>query len=181
MARSNFHDAQWTISLLDVQPTQHLLEIGFGPGVSTQIASEQVPDGFIAGIDHSETMVKAASQRNADAIRSGRMELKVGEVDSLPFPDESFDIVYSLHSIYFWRKPLDCLREIKRVLKPGGLLAITIQPKDKWRPNVDPKVMTLYFGNDLAALFAEAGFRNIRVQVPPAKGNKFLECILGVK
>jgi ubiquinone/menaquinone biosynthesis C-methylase UbiE len=180
MARGNVYDAQWTISLLNIQPHHHLLEIGFGPGVSTLMASARASKGFIAGIDHSETMVQAASQRNAVAIQAGHMELKQGDVNALPYPDRSFDIVYSLHSIYFWQNPLDCLKEIKRVLKPEGLLAITIQPKDKWNPRVDPTVMTLYFGKDLAALFTEAGYRNVRVELSPPEHKRFLECILGV-
>ena len=181
MAKGNIRDAQWTISLLDIQPQHRILEIGFGPGVSTQIASEKASKGFIAGIDHSKTMVQAASQRNADAIQSGRMELKQGEVYSLPYPDESFDIAFSLHSIYFWQKPLDCLKEIMRVLKPGGYLALTILPKDKWRPNVDTNIMTLYFGKELASLFSKAGYQNVRVEVPPQKDKLGLECIVGVK
>ena len=101
MANGNVSDAQWTISLLDIQPHHHILEIGFGPGVSTQIAGEKVSEGFLAGIDHSMTMVQVASQRNSDAIQSGRMELKHGDVASLPYQDQTFDTVYSLHSIYF--------------------------------------------------------------------------------
>ena len=181
MARRNVYDAEWTVSLLNIQPHYHILEIGFGPGVSTQMASEKASQGFVAGIDHSRTMVQAASQRNAAAIRSGRMELKYGDVTSLSYPDQSFDIVFSLHSIYFWPKPVDCLKEIKRVLKPGGLLAITIQPKDKWRPNVDSSIMTLYFGSDVASLFSEASYRNIRVETPPQEDKESLECIIGVK
>jgi ubiquinone/menaquinone biosynthesis C-methylase UbiE len=180
MAKGNVYDAQWTISLLDIRPNHRLLEIGFGPGVSTQMASEKASKGFVAGIDHSWTMVQSASQRNADAIQSGRMELKEGDVTSLPYPDQSFDIAYSLHSIYFWQNPVNCLKEIKRVLKPGGLLAITIQPKHKWKQNVDAEVMTLYFGKDIASLFSDAGYRNIRVEVPPPDDKVFLECILGV-
>src|SRR5258706_15118036 len=71
MAKGNVRDAQWTISLLGIQPHHHILEIGFGPGVSTQIASEKISNGFVAGVDHSRTMVQAASQRNSAAIQSG--------------------------------------------------------------------------------------------------------------
>jgi SAM-dependent methyltransferase len=181
MAKGNVYDARWTVSLLEIQPHDRLLEVGFGPGVSTQLASERASKGFVAGIDHSRAMVEAASQRNAAAIRSGRMELKHGEVSALPYPDESFDTAFSLHSIYFWPNPVDCLKELRRVLKPGGLLGITIQPKDKWVPNVDPGVMTLYFGSDVASMFSVAGFRDIRLEVPRSPGKRSLECILGVK
>jgi ubiquinone/menaquinone biosynthesis C-methylase UbiE len=179
MAKGNVYDAQWTVSLLGIQPHHRILEIGFGPGVSAQMASDKAPMGFVAGIDHSETMVQVASQQNATAIQSGRMELKQGDVSSLPYPHESFDTAFSLHSIYFWPNPGDCLKEIRRVLKPGGLLAITIQPKDKWKQRVDINIMTLYFGHEIASLFSNAGFRNIRVEVPPPEDKYFLECILG--
>jgi ubiquinone/menaquinone biosynthesis C-methylase UbiE len=181
MAKGNLYDAQWTLSLLDIQPQDNILEIGFGPGVSTQLASEKASKGFVAGIDHSKAMVQVASQRNAAAIQAGLMELKQAEVSSLPYPDQSFDLVFSLHSIYFWPKPVDCLTEIKRVLKPDGLLAITIQPKDKWRPQVDINIMTLYFGREVATLFSEAGYRDIRVEASLQPGKRQLECILSVK
>jgi ubiquinone/menaquinone biosynthesis C-methylase UbiE len=181
MAKNNVFDALWTVSLLNIQPHHHVLEVGFGPGVSTQLAGEKASQGFIAGIDHSRTMVEAASKRNADAIRSGRMELRRGEVSSLPYPEETFDIAFSLHSIYFWANPADCLRELRRVLKPSSLLAITIQPKDKWKPNVDITVMTLYLGSEVASLFSEAGFQNIRVDVAPQGKHNSLQCILGTK
>ena len=181
MAKRNVYDAQWTVSLLDIQPQQRVLEIGFGPGVSTQIVAEKASQGFVAGIDHSQTMIQAASQRNAQALQTGRMELKQGEVASLPYPDESFDTALSLHSIYFWQNPVECLREIKRILRPDGTLAITILPKDKWRQNVDVNVMNLYFGKDLASMFSEAGYRNVLVHIPPAEDRKSLECVIGVK
>ena len=135
MAQGNAYDASWTISLLDIQPESRVLEIGFGPGVSTQFASEKAPKGFVAGIDHSRTMVQAARKRNATAIRAGQMDLKQGDVASIPYPDESFDRAFSLHSIYFWARPVDCLKELRRVLKPGGLLAITNEIRTVSRPN----------------------------------------------
>ena len=180
MAKGNAYDAQWTLSLLDIQPSHRILEIGFGPGVSTQMASQRATEGFVAGIDHSSTMVEAASQRNAAAIRAGRVELKQGNVASLPYPDQSFDMAFSLHSIYFWQNPVQCLREIKRVLKPGGLLAITIQPRDKWWQNVDATIMTLYFGKEIVTLFSDADYRNVHLVAPPSEDKVSLECILGI-
>jgi ubiquinone/menaquinone biosynthesis C-methylase UbiE len=181
MAKRNVYDAQWTISLLSIQPHHRILEIGFGPGVSTQMASEKASQGFVAGIDHSRTMVEVASRRNATGIRSGRIELKQGDVAALSYPDESFDIAYSLHSIYFWQKPVDCLKELRRVLKPGGSLAITIQPKDKWARNIDADIMTLYDGKDVVSMFSEAGYRQVHMEIPPQGENVSLECIIGVK
>ena len=183
MARGNEYDAQWTVSLLNIQPQSHVLEIGFGPGVSTQYAAEKVTQGFVAGIDHSETMVLAARKRNAEAIKAGRMELKQGDVASLPYPDASFDKAFSIHSIYFWTNPLDCLKELWRVLKPGGSLAITILPKDKWNElqQRELSLRMLYFSADLARMFSEAGYREVHVEVCPEPDKFPGECVLGVK
>ena len=77
MAEGNTYDAKWTISLLDIQPKDNILEIGFGPGVSSHYAAEKATKGFVAGIDHSETMVQAARKRNIEIVQAGRMDLKL--------------------------------------------------------------------------------------------------------
>ena len=183
MAEGNVYDAEWTVSLLDIQPEHHILEIGFGPGVSTRYAAEKATKGFVAGIDHSETMVQTARQRNSEIIQAGRMDLKQGDVASLPYPNETFDKAFSIHSIYFWEKPIECLQELRRVLKPGGLLAITIQPKDKWNElqQRESSLRTLYFSADLVTMFGAAGFREVRVEVSPEPDQFPGECVLGIK
>jgi len=183
MARGNEYAARWTVSLLDIQPESRVLEIGFGPGVAIRYASEKATKGIVVGIDHSQTMVQAALRRNAEAIRAGRIELKQGDVSCLPYPDESFHKVFSIHSIYFWARPADGLRELRRVLKTGGLLAITIEPKDQWTKlqRRQTSVLTLYSGTDLAAMISSAGFRNAGVEDCPEQDKFAGQCVLGVK
>jgi SAM-dependent methyltransferase len=183
MARGDEYHARWTVSLLDLRPDSRVLEIGFGPGVAIRYAAELATQGFVAGIDHSETMLQAARRRNAAAIKAGRIDIRHGDVASLPYPDGSFDRAFSIHSIYFWASPADCLKELQRVLGPGGLLAITIKPKDKWselqqRPS---NLRTLYVGAELAAMFSAAGFRDVRVEVCPEPDLFPGECVLGAK
>ena len=182
MARGNEYDASWTVSLLDIQPESRVLEIGFGPGVSTQFASGKASAGFVAGIDRSETMVQAARKRNLSAIRAGRIELKQGDVASLSYPAESFDKAFSLHSIYFWANPVDCIKELRRVLKPEGLLAITILPRDRWSAfrQRGSSLRKLYLSTELATMFEDAGLQAVRVEVSNHPG-KPIECVLGVK
>jgi ubiquinone/menaquinone biosynthesis C-methylase UbiE len=182
MSKRTTVDAEWTLSLLNIQPTSYILEIGFGGGVSTQLASQKASQGFVAGIDHSTIMVQAASKRNAGAIKAGRMELKQGDAGDIPYPDESFDIVFSLHSIYFWHNPHECLQGFRRVLKPGGLLAITIQPKNKWREEqLNTSGMILFFGNQICEMFSAAGFQNVRMESHTENEEISLQCILGNK
>src|SRR5574341_1153205 len=149
----------WTVSLLAVQPTNHLLEIGFGPGLAIAEVAQRASQGRVAGVDFSPTMVGMARRRNAAAIRAGRVDLRCADVAALPFEDAHFDKAYSIHSIYFCPRPGDALREIQRVLKPGGLLVLTILPKDRWpgggtgAPDCRP-----YSGEELQRIMAEAGF-----------------------
>ena len=135
MARtpSNNERIQWTLELLDIKPSDRILEIGFGPGVAIALASKLAPNGFVAGVDHSEVMVRQASKRNAQALREGRARLLLGSATTLPRFDAPFDKIFTINSIHFWSKPVDCLRQLRGMLKPGGLIAVTVQPRSRAR------------------------------------------------
>jgi ubiquinone/menaquinone biosynthesis C-methylase UbiE len=182
MARGNESEARWTIDLLNIQPHTRALEIGFGPGVAIEYAAKQAPEGHVSGIDYSKTMLQIARKRNASAIRTGLVDLTYGDVHSLPYKDAAFDRAVTIHCIYFWAEPTMCLREVRRVLRTNGVLAITIQPKDKWirrRPPAD--VFTLYSSSEVAQLVADAGFRNARIEAYPQPDMFPGDCILAVK
>jgi SAM-dependent methyltransferase len=180
MVRMNEGAARWTVSLLDIKPESRVLEVGFGPGVAIHYASEKASEGFVAGIDYSETMVQAARKRNAAAIEAGRVELRHGDVSDLPYPDESFDTAFAIHSIMFWPEPVDGLEELRRVLKPNGLLAITIVPKGR-RPDLPPELGTVYDSDEVAAMLSEAGYRDVRVEIFSEPAKLRPDCVLGVK
>jgi ubiquinone/menaquinone biosynthesis C-methylase UbiE len=180
MKNMNDANARWTVSLLDLQPESRVLEIGFGPGMAVQYAYEKASQGFVAGVELSETMMQAAHKRNAAAIKAGRVDLKQGDVSALPYPDQSFDKALAIHSIMFWPKPVDCLKELWRVLWPGGLLAITIVPKGR-RPDLPPDLGTVYASDEIARMLSDAGFRNVRVETSPEPSKYLADCVLGVK
>jgi len=68
MIHDNRDANYWTVGLLDVKPTDHVLEIGFGPGLAIQKVAAIVSKGLVAGVDSSETMLKLAQKRNAASI-----------------------------------------------------------------------------------------------------------------
>jgi SAM-dependent methyltransferase len=74
----------WAVSLLDVQHGDRILEIGFGPGLAIREISRIALDGYVCGLDHSARMLRQATRRNATAIRHGRVDLRLGSVESLP-------------------------------------------------------------------------------------------------
>ena len=119
MACMNRNLAGRTIALLDVQPHDRVLEIGFGPGVGIELLSGVVSSGHVAGVDVSEEMVEQARIRNVEAIQRGKVELRRGSVEALPFASEMFDKAMAINAMQVWPDAVAGLREIARVLKPG--------------------------------------------------------------
>jgi ubiquinone/menaquinone biosynthesis C-methylase UbiE len=156
MARQHIPENEWTVQLLDAQPGDHILEIGFGPGLAIERLSHQIVDGWIAGIDYSQTMVNAARRRNSVAVQAGRVDLRCGDVHHLPFDDAIFDRVFSIHCIYFWRDPMQAFAEIYRVMKVGGMLTITLLPAD--HPETGTPEFKPYTGEEVETILSKSGF-----------------------
>jgi SAM-dependent methyltransferase len=126
---SNRQRNRWAVSLLDVQPTSQVLEIGFGPGVAVA-ELVRAGAGHVYGIDHSAVMLRQASRRNAAAIRAGRVTLVNAPVDQVPPAlDGPFDAILAVNSLAFWPAPAERLAELRRRLAPGGRVAIVSQPR----------------------------------------------------
>jgi ubiquinone/menaquinone biosynthesis C-methylase UbiE len=162
--RINLEGIEWTISLLEIQPNDHVLEIGFGPGHGIQQVARLAMRGRVAGVDFSETMLRQASRRNAAAIAAGRVELCLGDASVLLYPDNTFHKVFATNVVYFWKDPLANLRELRRVMKPGGRLALYVIAKEdllKFKIT-QTGVYQLYAGEDLVQLLTQAGFRQAR-------------------
>jgi SAM-dependent methyltransferase len=125
MARMNPECGAWVANLLEVEPSDRVLEVGFGPGVIIQRLSNLASTGHVAGIDPSRVMVEQARARNASAIQSGRVDLRHGSVDNLPFDDNSFDKALAINSMQLWPDAVAGLRE---VAKSGGRVALGFTP-----------------------------------------------------
>ncbi|MBN2305524.1 MAG: class I SAM-dependent methyltransferase [Anaerolineae bacterium] len=151
---------EWTVARLDIQPTDHILEIGFGAGKSIQRAAQQATAGRVAGIDPSPAMVRETSRRNRAAIRAGRVEVRQGDVMALPFDAATFDKAFGVGVIYYLSEPVAALREIGRVLKPGGLLLLLVREPAALAQNpvFQESGYRTYERDAAAALFTEAGF-----------------------
>jgi ubiquinone/menaquinone biosynthesis C-methylase UbiE len=166
----------WAVSLLDVQPTDRVLEIGFGPGVAVAELSRRVgPSGHVYGIDHSEVMLQQATRRNGTAIRAGRVTLSVASVDQLP-PSLGgrLDAILAVNSLGFWPAPAERLRELRQRLRPGGRIAVASQPRCPGATAGTSRKAA----REIEALLQDAGYTNTRTQTldldPP------VVCVLAV-
>jgi ubiquinone/menaquinone biosynthesis C-methylase UbiE len=159
-------DDRWLVDLLDLQPDDRVLEVGFGPGVAIELMSAQTRNGLIAGVDPSAVMVQEAIKRNHGAAQAARVHLRQGTVTSLPYPDSSFTKALALHSIYFWPSVEEGLRELHRVLSTGGLLAIgaRMRQPDASRFNPSRYGLTIDHVADIKSTLKSVGFREVESQ-----------------
>ncbi|TCO58269.1 methyltransferase family protein [Actinocrispum wychmicini] len=169
--RSNLRRNVWVVSLLDLRPTDRVLEIGFGPGVAIAEIADRVTAGQAFGVDHSAVMVRQASVRNAAAIRARRVHLSHGSVDQLPRFDDPLDAILSVNSLGFWPDPVERLRGLRHLLRPGGRIALASQPRI-------PGTTTDGAAQGLRDMLTQAGFTQIRTEIldldPP------VACVLAV-
>jgi cyclopropane fatty-acyl-phospholipid synthase-like methyltransferase len=158
--RSNLERNEWAISLLNLQPSDRILEIGFGPGVTIQKMSEIVNGGVIWGIDRSEVMFKQASKRNQQAISAGRVRLTLAPVSQLPSFDSPFDKILAVNNFHFWDNKTDVLKRLREQLSAGGIIALVHQPRI---PGVTEDDAT-EAGEKFASYLEAAGFKDIKVE-----------------
>jgi SAM-dependent methyltransferase len=126
---SNLRRNRWVVSLLDVQPTDRVLEIGFGPGIAVAELSRLATKGCVMGVDHSEVMVRQAKRRIASGVRAGQVDLRLGAVEALPDFGGPVDKILAVNNMAFWPEPVDRLKELRSRLRSGGTIAIASQPR----------------------------------------------------
>jgi ubiquinone/menaquinone biosynthesis C-methylase UbiE len=129
MARMNRPAAAWGVGLLELRAGERVLEVGFGPGVAIELLAGAAPEVRVAGIDPSSEMVAQAVRRNAAAIARHAVDLREGSADALPFDDDTFDAALAINSLQVWPDASAGLREIRRVAKPGGRVALVFTPR----------------------------------------------------
>src|SRR5918994_1722604 len=165
----------WAVGLLDVQPDDRVLELGFGPGIAIGELARRATRGLVVGVDHSEVMVRQASRRNAAAVRNGRVELRLGSAETLPVFDASFDKILAVNSLMFWDDPVARLKQLRGLLRPGGRIAIAVQPR---APGSTDETAARA-GDEIAGHFAAAALTGARSQMPALHPTP-VGCVLGV-
>jgi ubiquinone/menaquinone biosynthesis C-methylase UbiE len=165
MSRNSADDA-WTVDSLDVQPSDRVLEVGFGPGVAIGLLAARARDGLVAGIDPSAEMLHAAITRNRPAVSAGRVELRQASISSLPYEDASFDKACALHSTYFWPSLEHGLEELHRVLVPGGRLAIAVRMRNEQASTFNPARYGMTDDDiaDITSALTATAFTNVTTQ-----------------
>jgi ubiquinone/menaquinone biosynthesis C-methylase UbiE len=150
------------VELIDIGPSDHVLEVGYGHGATVERIAALATQGRVAGVDVSESMTRLAIHRNRKGVVDGRVDLRTGDCASLPFGDGQFDKALSIHTVYFWKEPLACLREISRVLRPGGRFVLGFTLESSRRVGSFPaEVYTFYDEEEIRGMLITAGFESM--------------------
>jgi ubiquinone/menaquinone biosynthesis C-methylase UbiE len=156
---------RYAIERLEIQPTDRILDIGFGGGITIVEMLKTIETGKIYGIDFSDVMVAQARDRFKDTIAAGKVSIEFADVRKLPFDDDTFDKVCTVNTIYFWEEPEVGLREIARVLKSGGKLVVGIRSADKMKDlPFTQHNFKLYAPEAVKDLLIGSGFSGISIE-----------------
>jgi ubiquinone/menaquinone biosynthesis C-methylase UbiE len=154
------------IGLMAIPPAAHVLDVGCGSGWATRVMAEKARDGRVAGIDIADEMILIARETS---VAWSNVEFDVASAEKLPFPNSEFTHAFSMESLYYYADVLVALKEIKRVLKPGGLFVTVVdlyqenKPSGQWVEQLKVPVHFLSV-SDYRSLFERAGFVNVRDQ-----------------
>lgn len=166
----------WGLKHVPIEGSFTILDVGCGGGRTIEKLAALAGKGRVCGIDYANGSVAASRAKNALLIQAGRVEITKASVSQLPFPDNKFDLVTAVETQYYWPDLTKDMREILRVLKPGGTLIVIAESYKKGaHNNLQRPVMKFLRSSNLGVddhreLFAAAGYIDIEISEEVKKG-----------
>lgn len=168
----------WGLSHAVIGKQDTILDVGCGGGRTLSKLAAIAAQGKIYGIDHSTESVAMATRTNKQWIALARVEVRQASVSRLPFPEGAFDVVTAVETHFWWPALPTDLREVLRVLKPGGRLiviaevykgaeAFTSKAAEKYAQKTG---MALLSVEEHRELFTSAGYSDVQLVTDPRKG-----------
>lgn len=176
----------WGMAHVSVERHYTILDVGCGGGRTVSKLAAMAAQGKVYGVDFSEASVAASKRTNARWIEMGRVEIRHGSVSQLPFPDGMFDLITAVETHFWWPNLPGDMREVFRVLKPGGMLILIAEVYkganttmarlcEKYAPQTGLKLLSI---DEHRELLAATGFSDVQVDTDPGKG---WICVTGKK
>jgi ubiquinone/menaquinone biosynthesis C-methylase UbiE len=159
MAERHWHTAKHVLSWMPVGEGDVVLDLGTGSGYAARALREVDGAGRAYGLDGSPEMARNARSYTDDS----QVGFVVGEFGALPFADDAVDQCFSMEAFYYAADPHEALREIRRVLRPGGTFYCAVNYYEEnhysheWQDNIDIP-MTRWSSEEYVTAFREAGF-----------------------
>ena len=168
----------WGLSQASIGKQDIILDVGCGGGRTVSKLAAIATQGKVYGIDHSTESVAMAMRTNKQWIDIARVEVREASVSRLPFSDGAFDVVTAVETHFWWPALPSDLREVLRVLKPGGRLiiiaevykgasAFTSKAVERYSEKTG---MALLSVKEHRELFTDAGYSDVQVNTEPSKG-----------
>ncbi len=159
----------WGLGFGSWQGVRSALDIGCGGGATLARLAQLAPQAQVHGLDYSAVSVEESRAHNAGLVGEGRMSVEQGSVEAMPYMDAQFDAIVTVESFYFWPDPAQNLREVLRVLAPGGFFLLIADVYE--RPDLSEEVRAnvrhfdLFNPNEqqFAELLEQAGFTDVQV------------------
>lgn len=166
--------ALWNLKHLDIKPDDIVLDVGCGGGININRMAEKAKKVY--GVDYSIESVKLSREVNRDLIGQGKVEVLEGDVQSLPFEDNTFDIITAFETVYFWPNIEKSFGEVKRVLKTGGtfMMGMESNGSDNLPMKISKKLidMEVYSDDELTGFLKANDYSNITVYLRDAKNRE---------
>jgi ubiquinone/menaquinone biosynthesis C-methylase UbiE len=177
MEERHWHTAKHALARMPVEAGETVLDLGTGSGYALRALRETRDVGRSVGLDASGAMVRNARSYTDD----GLLDFLRGDFGHLPFRDGSVDHVWSMEAFYYAEKPDAVLRELRRILRPGGTFFCAVNffaesaHTHEWQENVGIE-MRLWDRERYRTAFRDAGFHvaeqdtipDREVDIPPA-------------
>ena len=185
MNRSHDHLTDWGLGHVEIGKQSIILDVGCGGGRTVGKLANAADAGTVYGVDYAQGSLAESRNYNRGLIADGRVHIEHATVSKLPFSDGMFDLVTAIETQYYWPNLPQDMREIRRVLKPGGkLLVIAENYKGSRLDWLEGPMMRILLGSsrlgpaDQRALFEAAGYTDVQVIEQQSKG---WICIIGTK
>jgi ubiquinone/menaquinone biosynthesis C-methylase UbiE len=165
----------WALQQVEVPKNASVLDVGCGGGRTVARLAALAPEGKAFGLDYSATSVAVSRNTNAGEIEKGHVQIEQGSVAALPFPDRTFDVVTAVETHYYWPDLPANIREVLRVLKPGGTFVLVAEtyrggPLRLIYGIVMPLLRAAFLSDaEHRDLLAQAGFAEIATTHLPGK------------
>jgi SAM-dependent methyltransferase len=179
MNRRHAKVTDWGLQHLAIEQHDTILDVGCGGGRTVHKLAGIASAGKVYGIDYAAESVRASRRTNARWIALGRVEIRPGSVSALPFPDHMFDLVTAVETHFFWPDLVADMREVLRVLKPGGTLVIIAEAYkggryEKVLEKLVGLMKTMHYAHlsvdEHRELFSRAGYADIQLFENDGKG-----------